>query len=319
MLDTIELAGSGRRTTRLGFGGSGLMGGLSERGSLRLLETAYEAGIRHFDVAPSYGHGAAERCLGKFLRGKADQVTVATKYGILPPPRTALLGVARSMVRPLARQMPAVRRRAARAAAGLQSKAHFTAREAARSLERSLRELDVGRIDLWLLHEATADDLDESDLLPLLQTAQQDGRIGVFGVGGDRSHVDALWRRHRDFCPVLQFDGSPLNPAPDCPGAFRIDHRVIAGALDRIASAFERDLQLCRRWSAELSVDLSDSGVLTALLLGTALNSNPGGMVLFSSRTPARIRTNAQVADDPGWAARSQRFLELFRSASPPL
>ena len=50
MLETIALPGSDRVTTRLGFGGSGLMGGISERESLRLLETAFDAGIRHHRV-----------------------------------------------------------------------------------------------------------------------------------------------------------------------------------------------------------------------------------------------------------------------------
>ena len=106
MLETIALPGSGRVTTRLGFGGSGLMGGISERESLRLLETAFDAGIRHFDVAPAYGHGRAERCLGKFLQGKRDQVTVATKYGILPPAQAGLMDMARSVVRPAVAKLP---------------------------------------------------------------------------------------------------------------------------------------------------------------------------------------------------------------------
>jgi len=133
MLETIAFPGSGRVTTRLGFGGSGLMGGLSERDSLRLLETAFDAGIRHFDVAPAYGHGQAEGCLGEFLRGKRDQVTVATKYGILPPAQAGLLEMVRSVVRPAVARLPAVRKRVARVAAGLRAKASFSAEEARRS------------------------------------------------------------------------------------------------------------------------------------------------------------------------------------------
>jgi aryl-alcohol dehydrogenase-like predicted oxidoreductase len=52
---------------------------------LQLLECAYDAGIRHFDTAPYYGYGEAERVLGEFLRGKRDQVTITTKFGIQPP------------------------------------------------------------------------------------------------------------------------------------------------------------------------------------------------------------------------------------------
>lgn len=319
MLETIELPGSACRTTRLGFGGSGLMGGLSERESLRLLETAFDAGIRHFDVAPSYGHGMAERCLGKFLHGKSDQVTVATKYGIVPPQRAGLLNAAWNVVRPVARLLSAVRTRAARAAAGLNSKAHFSAEEAGRSLDNSLRELGLERVDLWLLHEATAKDLDNSDLLAWLEQMRRQGRIGMFGLGTQRSHLDALWNRHRGYCRVLQFEGSVLDVAPDFPGAFCIHHRAVAGAAGAIRESFARDPQLCRRWSSAIDADLEDSQVLAALLLTAVLSSNPDGIVLFSSRIPAHIQANVRTADDPAWVARSQRFLELFRSSSLPV
>src|SRR5487761_317591 len=210
MLETIALPGSSRVTTRLGFGGSGLMGGISERDSLRLLETAFDAGVRHFDVAPAYGHGQAERCLGKFLRGKREQGTVATKYGILPPAQAGLLEMARSVVRPAVARLPAVRKRVTQAVAGLRAKASFSAEEARRSLERSLRELGIDAIDVWLLHEVTAKDLDGSDLLPFLRDAQQRGLIGTYGVGAERGRLIDVWERHRDCCPVLQFEGSVL-------------------------------------------------------------------------------------------------------------
>ena len=227
MLETIALPGSGRVTTRLGFGGSGLMGGISECESLALLETAYDAGIRHFDVAPSYGHGQAEACLGKFLRGKAEHVTVATKYGILPPPHAGLLELARSVVRPAVGWLPVVRKRVAQVAATLKSKTRFSAEEARESLDHSLRALGRDHIDVWLLHEATVDDLDGSDLLPFLQDAQQRGLIGAFGVGAERERLNELWRRHGNYCPVLQCEWSPLEEErASFPGAF-IDRKSV--------------------------------------------------------------------------------------------
>ena len=33
-----------------------------------ILDAAYDAGIRHFDVARAYGHGLSEGYLGAFLR-----------------------------------------------------------------------------------------------------------------------------------------------------------------------------------------------------------------------------------------------------------
>jgi D-threo-aldose 1-dehydrogenase len=314
MLETIALPGSGRVTTRLGFGGSGLMGGMSERESLRLLETAFDAGIRHFDVAPAYGHGQAERCLGKFLRGKRDQVTVATKYGILPPARSGLLGIARGLARPAIARLPAVRKRVARAAAGLRSKGRFSGEEARLSLARSLRELRVEAIDVWLLHEAAAGDLDNSDLLPLLKDARKRGLIGAFGVGGDRGHLTALWQGHREYCGVLQFGWSVLERNSEFPGAFAIHYRAISGAFGPMRRFLQQDFDRRRQWSNVVDCDLSDSKLLAGVLLQAALAANPGGMVLFSSRVPEHIRANVQVIEETDGRARGMRFLELIAS-----
>jgi D-threo-aldose 1-dehydrogenase len=51
----IDLATTGRKTTRLGYGCSSLMGAMGRKESLAMLECAFDAGVRHFDVAPMYG------------------------------------------------------------------------------------------------------------------------------------------------------------------------------------------------------------------------------------------------------------------------
>lgn len=312
MLETIALPGSGRVTTRLGFGGSGLMGGISERDSLRLLETAFDAGIRHFDVAPAYGHGQAERCLGKFLRGKQEQITVATKYGILPPVQARLLDGARSLIRPVVSRMPAVRKRVAQAAAGLRAKAKFAAQEAGRSLEHSRRELAIDAVDVWLLHEATADDLDGSDLLPFLQEMQERGRIGTYGVGAERGRIHDVWERHRDYCPVLQFEWSAMEDGEaSFPGVFEIHHRAISGAIETSRNRFRKDASQCRRWSDAVGADLSDTNALAGVLLQAALAANPQGLVLFSSRIPEHICANVQAAARADARDTGRRLLEL--------
>jgi aryl-alcohol dehydrogenase-like predicted oxidoreductase len=49
--------------------------------SARIVHAAIEAGITLFDTANVYGAGESERCLGAALRGRRDQVIVATKVG----------------------------------------------------------------------------------------------------------------------------------------------------------------------------------------------------------------------------------------------
>src|ERR1700729_2804558 len=116
MMEQIKLGTSGRLTTRLGFGCGSIMGAMSRRDSLKLLEAPFDAGIRHFDVAPRYGYGEAESCLGEFLQHHRDQITVTTKYGTLPPKRSALISVGRRVAVPVINRLPGVKHRLARAA-----------------------------------------------------------------------------------------------------------------------------------------------------------------------------------------------------------
>src|SRR5437868_13505462 len=132
-MQTIPLAGTNRQTTRLGFGCGNLMGAINRRDSLRLLETAYEAGIRHFDVAPMYGYGEAEACLGEFLQRHRGQITVTTKFGIAPPKRSAVTKLERRIAGPTVKQLPGLQRsltRAANAATRNPERPAFTVAEA---------------------------------------------------------------------------------------------------------------------------------------------------------------------------------------------
>jgi D-threo-aldose 1-dehydrogenase len=138
-MEQIILGTSGRNTTRLGFGCGNIMGAMGRRDSLKLLETAYDAGIRHFDVAPMYGYGEAESCLGEFLQRHQGQVTVTTKYGILPAKKTSLLSLGRHLAGPIVKKLPRIKKHLAQAVnAATRNNAHpaFTAAEAKESQPR---------------------------------------------------------------------------------------------------------------------------------------------------------------------------------------
>jgi len=46
-----------------------------------VVDAAIDAGINYFDTAESYGKGQSEEYLGRALRGRRDQVLIATKWG----------------------------------------------------------------------------------------------------------------------------------------------------------------------------------------------------------------------------------------------
>src|ERR1700722_14833981 len=74
----IAIPGIAMRIPVIGFGCSALSNS-GEKKALQLLETAFDAGVRHFDVARYYGYGESEGILGKFAKSRRAQITITTK------------------------------------------------------------------------------------------------------------------------------------------------------------------------------------------------------------------------------------------------
>ena len=53
---------------------------LGEQGFIKLVRHAYDRGISYFDTADQYAHGRSEEIVGRALRGRRDQVVLATKF-----------------------------------------------------------------------------------------------------------------------------------------------------------------------------------------------------------------------------------------------
>jgi aryl-alcohol dehydrogenase-like predicted oxidoreductase len=320
-MKSIPLAQTGRQTTRLGFGCSSLMGANTRKESLALLESAFDAGIRHFDVAPMYGYGAAEGLLGEFLAVHPGAVTVTTKYGILPPPNQSLLGLGRKLAGPIVKRLPGIKQRLARAAGSVSgpiARASFTPAQASESLDRSLRALRTEHIDVWLLHEAEWTDLEDDRLLKFLESSVAAGKIGTFGVGSDQHKIPALLAGAPRYCRVLQYEWSVVDPAIDLGdefgSAFRSHHRSLTDNFRELHSDLLVDPARRRQWSEATGTDLHRAENLAALMLKAALVFNPDSIILFSSKKPAHIQHNVEVAGDASLEAPARRLYELVQA-----
>jgi D-threo-aldose 1-dehydrogenase len=300
-MEQIALGTSGRQTTRLGFGCGNIMGAMGHRDSLKLLESAYDAGIRHFDVAPRYGYGEAESCLGEFLQRHPGQITVTTKYGIFPAKRTSLITVGRQIAGPIVKNLPGIKQRlakVAKAATRNKERPTFTAAQARASLDRSLAALRTDHIDLWLLHEVTARDLQDDALLRLLEDLVEQGTIGSFGIGSSADKVSALLAERPPYCRTLQYEWSILDAPIEPSGPFRIHHRALTTHFRAFQTALAKNTQLSQRWSQAVNTDLNDAETLARLMLKASLVMNPASIVLFSSKNPKHIQANVHAAAD---------------------
>ncbi len=130
----------GTEVPRLGMG-TWKMGGLRERErELAALRTGLDLGLTLIDTAEMYGDGASETVVGEAIRGRRDEVFVVTK--LLPSNAT---------------------RRGVEAAC-------------ARSLDR----LGCERIDLYLLHWRSGEDL--ADVVEAFERLRDAGQIARWGV-----------------------------------------------------------------------------------------------------------------------------------------
>lgn len=70
----------------LGFGCMGMSfayGGMQEQQAINTLHQAMDAGITFFDTAEVYGPYENEKLLAKAIKGRRDQIQIATKFGFL--------------------------------------------------------------------------------------------------------------------------------------------------------------------------------------------------------------------------------------------
>lgn len=228
------------------------------------LEAAAAAGFTHFDTAPLYGFGGAERALGEVFGGE-KAVTLTTKVGIYPPG-----GADQGHSAMLARKVGGkLWPRLSRAVADL------SVERARRSFEESLRRLRRDRVDLLMVHEP-APGLLETEEWHRLREAEAD-RIGWAGVAGPAEVVAPFLDGSSPLAQVTQVcDGLDTREA---------DIMTTAG----------RPIQLTYGYFSS-----DKAGRSGAEILYGALKRNPTGAILVYSRSRARLAEFAAASTQEG-------------------
>ncbi len=263
----------GRPASNIGLGCGRLVGRVSLRRSAKIVEAALELGIRHFDVAPSYGMGTAEEVLGAVLESVSD-VTITTKVGIPRPAYARGRALARHLAKPLLdhqRTLKSLARGVSRATASdVQRQPFAYSSEAIRmSLEESLAKLRRERVDVLLLHEPLPSDLNP-ETQRYLEFLVREGLLSSYGVG-----IDAQSDRWERFGSVWQsrWPGETL-------AEYRHDVSYVFHGAVRYAA---------EGGSASAQVDTSP-----AVALHDAVGRAPRSMFLVSASTPGRLRELVQ-------------------------
>lgn len=281
--------------SRLGFGCASVMGKVSKQEGLRAMHMAHEQGIRHFDIARSYGFGRAESVLGEFMRGRRDQVSVTTKFGVVPPNLSwktkALMPVARFV----AEQVPAVANRLRKRSGEVLAQKRFDIPYAQACLEHSLRELGTDHIDVYLLHEPPKlPEAQQHDLAGFMQGMVQAGKVRHWGVACQ--HLEDLqWARTMQ-ADVLQVEGHLMNAHAlmahelGTEVSWLLTRPFCGGLTPAVQAHTEAVLPGTLHALQQLGLTLGDFALAVAMRLAGAHGSVIGAMY-----TPRHIQQNARA------------------------
>ena len=175
--ERVPIGDTGVTVTRLGLGSAplggntvadGLYGGAVFDESLRIVDRAYEAGVRYFDTAPLYGWGKSEARVGAALAGRdRESLTISTKAGrLLKPVSDEIRGP---------ENLPE-----------LDAVFDYTRDGIRRSLDESLVRLKTDRVEILMLHDADQGGLEKEGFetaLPALVELREEGVVKAIGCG----------------------------------------------------------------------------------------------------------------------------------------
>jgi D-threo-aldose 1-dehydrogenase len=267
-----------------------------------VIDQAWAGGVRYFDTAPHYGLGLSETRLGQALRERPrDEFVVSTKVGRLLVPHPDPTGCDLS-------------------AGGfavpdtLTRRWDFSRDGVRRSLDESLRRLDVDRIDIVFLHDPDSHmDVALRQALPALAELRDAGVIRAIGAG--MNFVDPLARL------VAEADVDVVMIA----GRWTLLDRSAAALLDlcqargvaAIAAAPFNSGLLARAWptdDANFDYGPATKQLLAAARLAARVCDDFGttlahAAMQFPLQHPAvacvsaGMRSRQEVAEDVGWAS----------------
>ncbi len=263
-MPTVCLPSTQLHLSRFVFGTASLFNAGNAHQRIALLEAAVAAGFTHFDTAPYYGFGWAERDLGQLI-SRHPQVTVTTKVGIYSPGGEDASRSAVFLRKVAGRLVPAMSR----------PTVDFTLSRAQKMLESSLIRLKCERVALYMLHEPELQMVTTDEWQRWLEIEVTRGRIGAFGLALDSKRMTPF-----------------LNTAPGLAQVVQV-HDSLDGCEADCLTTHGRPLQITYGY-VSAARKLGSNQTLDAILT-KALKRNQHGAIIVSTTKPERVDQYAKL------------------------
>jgi aryl-alcohol dehydrogenase-like predicted oxidoreductase len=289
-----QLGRSGLCVSVIGLGANNFGWRLDLERSRPVIEAALDAGINFIDTSDSYDRGGSETILGEVLRGRREEVVIATKFG-------SDMGGTN----------------------GPDWGARASRRYVVRAVEASLRRLQTDWIDLYQLHrpdkmtpfEETLEALDDlvhagkiryagSSNLSGWQVTECEWISSTRGLNrfvAAQNHYSLLERgAERDLVPACLAHGVSLIPY------FPLANGLLTGKWRRGAPPPEQSRLAGREAPGDATFDVleglesiaSEAGVTMTELALSAIAAKPSvGSVIAGATSAEQVRANAAAGD----------------------
>ena len=235
----------------------------SQARRLSLLIKAYDAGLTHFDTAPYYGFGWAERDLGLLLNAR-PHASITTKVGLTSPGGESTSRAAVLLRKAAGKALPALSRPIV----------DFSIAQAHSRLNASLSRLGCEHLALYLLHEPEPHLLSAEEWQRWLDAEVSRGRIGSFGIAATAERAAEILDTMPDLARVVQIQDSMERKEADC------------------LAKHSRPMQITYGYISTAYRTGADRTAKDTLRL--ALQRNTSGAVVVSTTKPERL---SQYAD----------------------
>ena len=160
------------KISEVSFGGwaiGGTWGDVDDKVSMAALEYAVDMGVNFFDTADVYGDGRSEKLIGKMVSSKKDKIYIATKAGRRIDPHVA---------------------------------EGYTIQTIRSHIERSLKNLNVDRIDLLQLHCPPTPVYENEELFYGLSQMKKEGLLAHYGVSVEKMDEALTALKYEDVATI---------------------------------------------------------------------------------------------------------------------